>query len=219
MAGEDRELLEPGRPGASARREAARRRAARERRVRERYPRLGGLLLALASEPAHERSWRRGAAGEQRVAELLERHLDPGVLLLHDRRIPGGRANIDHIAIAASGVWVIDAKRYKGKIAITGRPLGPSRLMIAGRDRSPLAEGLARQVGVVERVAAEVAPLTSVHGALCFVEAQLPLLRTLRFAGYPLLHPRPLAKHIGRPAADQAATALLRALQRHLPPA
>jgi hypothetical protein len=46
------------------------------------------------------------------------------VAVLHDRRIPGSRANIDHIAIAATGVWVIDSKRYKRKLQIATPPFG-----------------------------------------------------------------------------------------------
>ena len=38
------------------------------------------------------------------------------IAVLHDRRIPGSKANIDHIAITAAGIWVIDAKRYKGDV-------------------------------------------------------------------------------------------------------
>ena len=63
--------------------------------------------------PQHERSWARGAGGEELVARALAKHC-PDVAVLHDRRIPGSRANIDHIAVAATGVWVIDTKRYKG---------------------------------------------------------------------------------------------------------
>ncbi|MEV4421445.1 NERD domain-containing protein, partial [Patulibacter sp. NPDC049589] len=33
------------------------------------------------------------------------------VVVLHDRRVPRTHANIDHIAIAPSGIWVIDTKR------------------------------------------------------------------------------------------------------------
>jgi hypothetical protein len=35
--------------------------------------------------------------------------------VLHDRRIPGTQANIDHIAITSTGIYVIDAKRHVGK--------------------------------------------------------------------------------------------------------
>ena len=61
-------------------------------------------------------SRRRGRA---RVASRLEALLDPAeVVLLHDRRIPRSRANIDHIAVAPSGVTVVDAKAVKGKVRV-----------------------------------------------------------------------------------------------------
>src|SRR3954454_8966285 len=110
--------------GASARREHERRRANREQRVRQKHPRIGDVLGALAEEPNHEKVWARGAGGEERVAKALAKHLDRGGVLLHDRRIPRSQANIDHIAVAPSGVWVIDSKRYQGKVAISKPWLG-----------------------------------------------------------------------------------------------
>src|SRR3954454_7162419 len=50
--------------GTSARREYERRRANREARVRERLGPLGGLVLAISSEPQHQRAWARGAEAE-----------------------------------------------------------------------------------------------------------------------------------------------------------
>jgi hypothetical protein len=47
------------------------------------------------------------------AAKLLDSR---GVELLHDRRICGSRANIDHLAIGPGGVTVIDAKNYRGKV-------------------------------------------------------------------------------------------------------
>ena len=41
------EVVDPGTPGASARREFERRSTAREQRVRARHPKLGGLILGL----------------------------------------------------------------------------------------------------------------------------------------------------------------------------
>ena len=76
-----------------------------------------------------------GARGEEMLADSLVRRC-PDVLLLHDRQLPGSRANIDHIAIAASGVYVIDAKRYKGKIEVQTPLFGTPKLKIAGRDRT-----------------------------------------------------------------------------------
>lgn len=113
------EPLERGQAGASAAREHERRRDHREQRTRERHPRVGGLLLLLRDAPQHETAWQRGAAGERAVAESLEQRVSDGsVVLLHDRRIPRSRANIDHLAVAPSGVYVIDAKNYTGKFRV-----------------------------------------------------------------------------------------------------
>jgi hypothetical protein len=150
--------LDLGTAGASARREHERRKDNREKRVRTKHPHIGGALLALKDEPTHETVWARGARGEERVAKVLAKHLSDDVVVLHDRRIPGSRANIDHIAVAPSGVWVIDSKRYKGKVAVTKPLFGEARLTIGGRNRTKLVEGLAKQVALVEVVMIQLAP-------------------------------------------------------------
>src|SRR4051794_15509835 len=104
---------DPGTAGASARREHARRRANRERRIRQKHPRLGGAILALSGEPTHQEAWARGASGEELVADWLSKHLRDSAIVLHDRRVPRSRANIDHLVVARSGVWVVDSKRYQ----------------------------------------------------------------------------------------------------------
>lgn len=200
--------LDSGTAGGSARREHDRRRAAREQRVLAKHPRIGRAALALGGQPGHERAWARGAEGEETVARSLQKRCGDEVVLLHDRRIPGSRANIDHLAIAPSGVWVIDTKRYSGKVAVSRPLLGKAKLTIAGRDRSTLADGLTGQVELVAHAVAEITPGVSVHGALCFVDADLPLLGTLTFRDLPLLYPRALAKRLnaaGPVTAEQRA--------------
>jgi hypothetical protein len=193
--------LETGTAGASARREYDRRRANRERRVRERHPHIGGALLALRDDPDHETAWARGARGEEHVADVLASRLRADAIVLHDRRIPRSRANIDHIAIAPSGVWVIDTKRYSGKVAVHAPLFGKAKLTIAGRDQTKLIDGLAKQVALVTEAMSTIAPDAPVHGSLCVVDADLPLLGTTTFRGFPLLHPRALAKRINRAEA------------------
>src|SRR3954469_20729216 len=146
--------LDLGTAGASARSEHQRRRANRENSGRDKHPRIGGALLALSDDPTHEKVWARGAGGEEHVAKFLAKYLNDGVVVLHDRRIPGSRANIDHIAVAPSGIWVIDSKRYKGKVAVSKPLFGKAKLTIAGRDKTKLVEGLAKQVALVEAVMA-----------------------------------------------------------------
>ena len=150
--------FDAGTAGGSARREHERRHANREKRVREKHPHVAGLMLALGDAPTHETVWARGAGGEEHVAKLLAKRLNADVVLLHDRGIPRSRANIDHIAIAPTGVWVIDSKRYKGKVAVSNPLFGQAKLTINGRDKSKLIDGLAKQVDLVKAVMAEVAP-------------------------------------------------------------
>ena len=157
------ELPDTGTPGASARREHKRRAANRDRAIRSKHPRIGGAILALSHEPASQQAWARGAVGEERVAEALSRHVSSHVVLLHDRRVPRSKANIDHIAVATSGVWVIDAKRYRGRVEVRKPFVGQPKLLIAGRDRSKLAAGLGRQVQLVNDAISTFAPHVPVY--------------------------------------------------------
>jgi hypothetical protein len=212
--------IDYGAAGASARREYERRRASRERRAHERHPRLGRVILALAEAPQHERAWASGGGGEEMVAASLAKRCNGGAIVLHDRAIPGSRANIDHIAVAPSGVWVVDTKRYSGKVAISRPLLGKPKLTVAGRDRSKLATGLAHQVDLVRAVLADERLSVPLHGALCFVDADLPLLGTLKFAGFPLLYPKALARRLnddgpmGAETVDLVATRLAKRFPR-----
>jgi nuclease-like protein len=196
-----------GTGGASARREHERRKGRREQAVRDKHPRIGGLLLALSEPPAHERGWAHGAGGEEMVAAALDEQCRPDVVVLHDRAIAGSRANIDHIAVGPAGVWVIDTKRYKGKIDVAKPLFGSAKLKVGGRDRSKLVAGLAKQIELVAPVAAAVLPDVPVRGAFCFVQGDLPLLRTLSINGFPLLHRRSLLKRLnaGGPLGSTAS--------------
>jgi hypothetical protein len=61
-------------------------------------------------------AWQRGAAGERHVARLLAPLEAHGWTVLHDLRVPRSAANIDHLVIGAPGVFVIDAKHYRGPL-------------------------------------------------------------------------------------------------------
>ena len=219
-ASHDDTEFERGIPGAGARREYVRRRANRHTCIRARHPRLGGLLLAVQREPQHEQAWARGAEGEEHAARSLAKHLDPGVVLLHDRAFPEGPANIGHIAVAPSGAWVIDSKRYTGKVAIRRPLFGRAKFAIAGRDQTKLIDGLAKQVARVEAWMADIAPEVPVRGALCFVDAEPPLLGKLVFKGYPLLYPRALAKRVNArgPVSHERVRAIAAQLAERFPP-
>ncbi|MFL5833359.1 MAG: nuclease-related domain-containing protein [Solirubrobacterales bacterium] len=204
--------LDLGTPGGSARREHARRRARREAETHESHPTIGKLLLRFGSAPASEAAWETGAEGEEALAAHLAKTC-PEVLVLHDRRIPGRRANIDHLAVAPSGVFVIDAKRYKGKIEVRKPLLGDPSLFIAGRSKTKLVEGLARQQEEVRSALGAAIPEMPVHACFCFLNpagqaggSSLPLVRTLSIAGFPLFYPRKLSKRLNAPGALSEAS-------------
>lgn len=67
-----------------------------------------------------ERSWRRGAEGEERVGALLE-HLRPqGWHVEHDVKVGSRGANLDHLVIGPPGVFVINTKALSGKVWVGG---------------------------------------------------------------------------------------------------
>ena len=184
-----------GRAGASARREGERRKARREAGVRQHHPRIGGVILALQDVPQHERSWARGAGGEELVEQALTKRC-PDVAVLHDRRIRGSRANIDHIAVAPSGVWVIDTKRYKGKLQVARPLFGKPTLKGAGRDQTKLVDGLAKHVALVTAAVADIELDIPVRGCFCFFDTELPLFGTPTINGLYIFGRRGLAKQL-----------------------
>lgn len=113
-----------------------------------------------------------GAAGEERVGRMLDEARSPRVAVLHDRRIPGSRANIDHLVVTPGGVWVVDSKKYKGQVErrIFGGILRPreERLFVGNRDKTSLVDGMRKQMDHVERAVSDV----PVVGVLCFVDSE-----------------------------------------------
>jgi hypothetical protein len=91
-------------------------------------------------------------------------------------------------------------------VAVSAPLLGRAKLTLAGRDKSALAEGLARQVEVVRACVAEHGDDVPVRGAMCFIDGELPMLRTLTFEGWPLLYPKAMAKLLNATGPLDAAS-------------
>lgn len=165
-----------GTAGSSARREYERRKAKDEERLRQKWGRLGGIAVVLSDEKQSTKAWATGAIGEEKLGSRLDSLVSESIAVLHDRRIPGTKANIDHIAITQAGIWVIDAKRYKGRpeLKVEGGLLRPrvEKVLVGRRDCTKLVDGVLKQVDLVRDSVGEV-PVT---GALCFVEADWPLI-------------------------------------------
>ncbi|MFZ1373543.1 MAG: nuclease-related domain-containing protein, partial [Nostocoides sp.] len=162
------ELVDPGTAGASARREFERRKTAREERIRAKHPKLGGLIFAISEDPQSTTAWNTGALGEEKLGGGLNSLARDTIRLLHDRRLPRSKANIDHLAVTPTGVYVIDAKKYRGRphLKVDGGLFRPrvERLLVGSRDCTKLVDGVLNQVDVVRGI---LDPDVPVHGVLC----------------------------------------------------
>lgn len=215
--------VESGTAGASARREYERRRTRREDRIRTKHPKLGGLILALSDDPQSTTAWNAGAVGEERLGRRLDDLASDTVRVLHDRRIPGSRANLDHLAVTPSGVYVIDAKRYVGQrpsLRIEGGLLRPrvEKLVVGSRDRSKLVDGVLRQVEVVRSIVGDDLRVT---GVLCFIDSDWPLIGgAFTTRGVEVLWPKKLVAQLGAEGPHASAVASVQQrLAVALPPA
>jgi hypothetical protein len=101
--------------------------------------------------------WGRGAAAEVATAELLAR-LPRRFVVLHDRRPPGARGNIDHLVVGPSGVWVIDSKARRAVVSVR-------RGHVWAGDHAIDPGPAARQAASVERaLGVPVNAIVAVHG-------------------------------------------------------
>lgn len=212
-----------GQAGASARRESNRRKERREQLTLKKHPRVGRLILRVTDEPQSSRAWGEGAGGEEALGMRLTALASERLVVLHDRRVPGSRANIDHLAVTPTGVFVIDAKRYGGRLE--KRDLGnvfrsDVRLYVGRRDCAKLLRGAEDQAEVVRDALGPVGFVdVPVRPVLCFIGAEWGLFASSFKLGsvlvtYPKLLYRLLRKDaaVDTAAIQDAARALAAAL-------
>jgi hypothetical protein len=165
--------IHTGVAGQSALEEFQRRHDKREARIDAKFGRFAGVVKFLTDDPQSITAWKKGSVGERKLASSLQENLGDRAILLNDRTVPRTRGNIDHLVIASSGVWVIDAKNYSG--LVQQRDVGgffkiDIRLYVGGRDRSKVIEGLDWQVKAVRTALNGLdVPVLS---AVCFTDAE-----------------------------------------------
>jgi hypothetical protein len=130
---------------------------------------LAGLAVAalmgwrLRFRPSTQaRVWQRGAKGERHTARLLDRLGREGYVVFHDLALPDSPANLDHVVLGPSGVFVIDSKQWTGSVHQSADGLVWHDHYRLDRTLATIcwhAEALGRLLGV------PVAPLVCVHGA------------------------------------------------------
>jgi hypothetical protein len=207
FAGVDRDLR--GTPGGSAQAEADRKNQAGHSQR--------------STEP-----WEKGSDGERLLSRYLHEEAGRGqLLILDDRQIPGTKANIDLIAVAPSGVYVIDAKNYQGKVELRASGFGRWRqeqLVVKGRDRTHLADNMERQIAAVREAfdSAHVGSGVSIHAVLCFVGAEWDLFfSAFTVNGVHVVAPQPLRRRLRKEGPLDAGRRdqVARLLSLRLPPA
>lgn len=155
-------------------------------------------LVDLETALSREQERRTAHRGEQArsFATSLEEAAGELVLFLHDRR-RGDEGEIAHLAIAPSGIWVIEAFQNDGmRVDVVGSDTDDQeRLVVGGRDKTVLVRGLASRVDVVR--AALSAYDVPVHGFLCFIGATLPRYWSPTIAGYGVGDVEVIVGHLG----------------------
>lgn len=169
--------IEAGTAGASAAAEGERRADRRVDEVRRRYGDHAAVVAEKLAERDNAATWVKGSEGESRLANWIAREVGDYVIALHDRLIPGTRGNIDHLFVAPSGVWVVDAKAYTGRVV--QRPIGPiwrrdNEVFVGGRNRTKLAKSVEHQLDAVIAAVRSDESLNDVpiFGALCFLDSE-----------------------------------------------
>jgi hypothetical protein len=173
--------IDQGTPGSSTWAKYEMEKRIYEARFRRKYPRAAGFLLATRREHHTVRPWRRGAKGEEAIGKRLN-HLSQefGFKTLHDRQLPNSRANIDHIVVSSSGVYVIDAKYYKGEVRLERKHLfsvDDLELRIGKRNQTRLVDKAKKQVFAVKGVLAKSGNDMPVTGVLAFYRPEFPIFR------------------------------------------
>jgi hypothetical protein len=140
--------------------------------------------------------------------------------------VPGTRGNIDHLIVAPAGVFVVDAKNYRGEIRIRNRGSifrSDPGLFVGRRDCTKLADGLGWQIAAVTEAlrATGVDPLPRVTPVLCFIDGDWPLISApSEYAGVRLESPKSIKKLLA--AADvlsaEAIALWARSLAAAFPP-
>ena len=164
--------VQSGEAGSSALKEYHRRHDRREARIDAKFGRFAGVVKFLTDDPQSITAWKKGSSGERKLAASLQENLGDYAILLNDRTVPRTRGNIDHLVIAPTGVWVVDAKNYSG--LIQQRDVGgffrlDRRLFVGGRDRTKVVNGLDWQVRAVVRALGDLE--VPVSSAVCFTDA------------------------------------------------
>lgn len=148
---------------------------------------LGASLVAswMVRPDRDPERWLRGAAGEEATAALLAELPGRRWIVFHDRAVPGSAANLDHVVVGPTGVWVIDTKSYRAPLRAGWRSVR------VGDHRIDTATAAWEASVVADRLGVDVRAVLAVHGV------GLPP-RGRRVGGVPILPASALLRRLRR---------------------
>lgn len=165
-------------------------------------------------------AYRVGADGERGAADALKPLADVGWIVLHDRRVPNGKENVDHIAVGPAGIAVVETKNWSGKVVASAETLRRN-----GRDAQAALDQVLRQVAAVRETGVagddeQIRPIIYVHRAQ--IERRGSRRRPARPRGVRICGPRELLAAVSDGPAllsPERVSEIAIALSKAMPPA
>jgi hypothetical protein len=163
--------------------------------------------------------------GDRRARSRLKTIEGEGVVVLNDRRIPGPHGTAAMVAVSSAGVFVVDAKHYKGLVH-TRRSgpvaaLGPEELHVGRRDCTPHVHEVAHKMGAVQALLGAEAQedRVPVHAMFLLTGAAWAFASPIQISGVWIGWPRIAAERVRSPGTldPMAVQDVSSLLSRHLP--
>ncbi|MFF3730405.1 nuclease-related domain-containing protein [Streptomyces sp. NPDC002476] len=136
---------------------------ARARQLRTPAVRIADALNIPTQRGQEAGRYAVAAEAEQRTADRIDPLRREGWTILHDRALPTGRANVDHLAISPTGIVIMpDTKRWTARYRVHTRG---GRLFHGDRDVTDRLNGLRHEARTISSVlGVPVIPLVVMDG-------------------------------------------------------
>ncbi|MFG2225358.1 nuclease-related domain-containing protein [Streptomyces sp. NPDC048644] len=186
---------------------------ARARALRTPLVRLAGAVgISTRAGRLADRS-AAGAEGERRTARRIAPLTSEGWVILHDRALPRGKANVDHLAISPTGTVLLpDTKRWSAKWRLR---VVNGRLLHGSLDVTNRLRGVRHEARIVQQaLGVPVTPLVLMDGAP--LEGGELAVDGIRIV--PADRACAVLRGLGRVPGQRRADDLANAAERLLPP-
>jgi Nuclease-related domain len=111
------------------------------------FGRLGRAISRPTSSPSARAANNPGAGAARSSNSTLSGLIDYGYVILDDRRVSSARAEIDHVVVGPTGIFVVDHKPWTGQISA-----GAEQVYVDGRQRTGATDTALRAAAAVEDV-------------------------------------------------------------------